>query len=167
MPEPIVGDTWTYSGDPTASQRDEVRFLVQDTDEDLPLLLDAEVDYLLAKWMPVRDSTTWVAALAADLIARKLAAMVNVSADGVDVSIEDLTDRFKALATDLRADYEQESSTGEPTDASSAAMLDQDVDPSIRPLNFSIGMHDNPSAGQQDYGGWPPYAWNIEWPVAR
>ena len=42
--------TWTYSGDPASSPRDEVRFLIGDTDASAPLLSDAEVDYALAQY---------------------------------------------------------------------------------------------------------------------
>jgi hypothetical protein len=40
--------TWTYSGDPTASDRDEVRFLITDTMEGRPLIQDEEIDYALS-----------------------------------------------------------------------------------------------------------------------
>lgn len=39
--------TWTYSGNPGASALDEVRFLIQDTDEDNQLLSDEEIEYLI------------------------------------------------------------------------------------------------------------------------
>lgn len=39
--------TWTYSGDPSSSVRDAVRFTVGDTDETEELVSDEEIDYLL------------------------------------------------------------------------------------------------------------------------
>ena len=39
--------TWTYSGNPAASNRDAVRFLVADTDSTDPLITDEEIAYLL------------------------------------------------------------------------------------------------------------------------
>ncbi len=39
--------TWSYTGDPTSSNRDQVRFLIQDTDSEDQLLQDGEVDFLL------------------------------------------------------------------------------------------------------------------------
>lgn len=39
--------TWTYSGNLGASALDEVRFLIQDTDEDNQLLSDEEIEYLI------------------------------------------------------------------------------------------------------------------------
>lgn len=41
--------TFTYSGDPSSSPRNEVRFLLADTDSTDPLLSDEEIDYALAK----------------------------------------------------------------------------------------------------------------------
>lgn len=38
---------WTYSGDPTESAKDAVRFLCGDTDQTEPLLQDGEIKYLL------------------------------------------------------------------------------------------------------------------------
>lgn len=40
---------WTYSGNPATSLRDQVRFLIGDTDPDDPLLQDEEIDWLLAQ----------------------------------------------------------------------------------------------------------------------
>jgi hypothetical protein len=39
--------TWTYSGDPSSSDLDKVRFLVGDTDEALPLMQDEEINFLI------------------------------------------------------------------------------------------------------------------------
>lgn len=165
MPDPIPGDTWNYSGDPATSPLDEVRFLAQDTDPEFPILLDTEVNYLIAKWTDLRGSNTYVASAAAALIARKLTALVNVSADGVEVGLEDLAERYRQVAQDLRNEYNEEVETGDVSDPSSVWDYD-DYDPTIRPLNFRIGMHDNPEAGRQDYGsnlGYSPLAWEV-WP---
>lgn len=43
--------TWTYSGNPGASDRDEVRFLIQDTDTNDQLLSNEEIDYLLTSYV--------------------------------------------------------------------------------------------------------------------
>lgn len=39
--------TWTYSGNPGASALDEVRFLIQDTNQDDQLLSNEEIEYLI------------------------------------------------------------------------------------------------------------------------
>ena len=40
--------TWTYSGNPSSTDRDAVRFLVADTVSSDPLITDEEIAYLLA-----------------------------------------------------------------------------------------------------------------------
>lgn len=42
--------TWTYSGDPSSSARDEVRFLIGDTDKARQLLSDAEIAWAVANF---------------------------------------------------------------------------------------------------------------------
>jgi len=41
--------SWSYSGDPSSSAKDKVRFLVGDTDTDDQLLNDAEVLYVITE----------------------------------------------------------------------------------------------------------------------
>lgn len=53
--------TFTYSGDPTDSALDEVRFLIQDTDPSEPFLTNEEIAYLLAAY----DQDVFGAAIAA------------------------------------------------------------------------------------------------------
>jgi hypothetical protein len=42
--------TWTYSGNPGASDLDEVRFLIQDTDSTAQLLSNEELTYLIGAY---------------------------------------------------------------------------------------------------------------------
>ena len=50
--------TFTYSGTPSASQRDAIRFLLNDTDSTDVLLQDEEISYLIAdKYL--RSSKRW------------------------------------------------------------------------------------------------------------
>jgi hypothetical protein len=153
---------YTYSGDPMDSDKDEVRFLLQDTDPGtLPLLTDEEIEFLLERWLPKYDSVTYVAAVAADTISRKFVGIVNISVDGVSVNTADLTQRYRDLAIQLRNEYVAGQIGAEvPLDN---IMVGGQVDYSIAPLNFSIGLHDNPLAGQQDYGGQLGTPW-VEWP---
>ena len=146
--------SWNYSGDPSASDLDEVRFLVQDVDAGLPLLQDEEIQFLIDRWMPKYDSLTYVAAVVAATISRKFVGILNISADGVSVNAADLVDRYKALAQQLRAEYVASQVGGE-VDLTNI-MVGQSPDYSIKPLSFQIGLHDNAEAGMQDYGGWLP-----------
>lgn len=141
----------SYSGDPSGSTVDQVRFLVQDTEEGAFLLSDAEIEWLVTKWWPLYDSVTYVASVAAAVISRKYAGLVDVSADGVSVSTSQLATRYRELALDLRQEYNREAGVGGAIDIENL-MADFTPDPSIEPLNFGMGVHDNLAAGEQEYG---------------
>lgn len=143
---------WTYSGNPASSLRDEVRFLVQDTEESLPLISNAELDYLITYWMPRYESSYWVAAEAAQIISRKFAGMVSISADGVSVSVGDLSSKYSELSKSLRRSHQDALSVGGEVDLTNL-MLGSELDTSIAPLNFAVGGMDNPWAGHQAIGG--------------
>lgn len=155
--------TWTYSEDPTSSDLDEVRALIQDTDSSFPLLQDEEIEWLLGKWSAVYDSNEMVAAVAAAVVSRKFAGLVSVSADGVEVDVSGLSDRYTQMAADLREEYATLQATGE-VDLTNM-LADFNPDPDIIPLSFARGMHDNPAAGLQDFGGWWPPAWAMSYPL--
>lgn len=42
--------TWTYSGNPKTNRKDEVRFLVGDTNEAAPIFQDEEIEYLIEEY---------------------------------------------------------------------------------------------------------------------
>lgn len=42
--------SWTYSGDPSGSQLDRLRFLVGDTNEDEPIMQNEEIQFLIAEY---------------------------------------------------------------------------------------------------------------------
>jgi hypothetical protein len=132
-----------------------VRFLISDTDPSLPLLSDEDIDYMLGKWKPIFDSVIAVAAVAAEQISRKFAGVTSVSADGVSVPVDKISGQYADMAIQLRRTYAREQSTGV-IDLTNL-MNDTTLDLGIKPLTFSVGMHDNPEAGQQAYGGEAPY----------
>lgn len=145
--------TWSYSGSPATSHRDAVRFYIGDIDQNLPLLQDEDIDFLLNKWMPVYESDLLVAAGAAEIVANHFAREVSVSADGVSVSSSELQQKFNDLAMNLREMYKIEQ-IGTPI--LPGVMWDSTWDPSIKPLRFGIGFTDNYEAGRQDYGDYDP-----------
>jgi hypothetical protein len=149
---PTQTQTYTYSGAPFEADVDELRFTVQDAgDDSFWLLSDQEYQWLFDAWMPLYDSMTYVAAVAAATIARKFAGIVSVSADGVSVDTSELSQRYRDLATELR-DQHKDATVGGEVDISNI-MVGYRPDPSIQPLRFGIGVQDNPYAGLQDYGG--------------
>ncbi len=143
---------WSYSGDPSSSTRDEVRFLLQDTDPAMQLMSDQELDYLIGKWMPLYESAHWVASAAASVVARKFAGVVSISADGVSVSVGDLSARYAELSKKLRQEHQEAANVGG-TVSIENIMVDYELDPTIAPLNFGVGGHDNHRAGNQAFGG--------------
>ena len=143
--------TWTYSGDPATSVLDELRFILQDTDTAFQLLTDEELNYLLAAWIPRYDSITYVAAVAAATIARKFTGIVTVTADGVSVDTSSLASRFTEQARALREEYKA-AQIGAQVDIENV-LIGSSHDDTIRPLRFSVGLHDNAEAGSQDFGG--------------
>lgn len=132
--------TFSYSGDPADSPLDQLRFLIQDTDTAFPLLTNEELVWLEGQWMPLYDSLTFVASIAAAAIARKFTGIVSVSADGVSVNTSELSARYTTMASGLRQEYKDSLAGAEP-------QWNQDS-----PRRFRIGLHDSIAAGMQDYG---------------
>ena len=150
--------SWSYSGDPTSSDKDEVRFYLQDTDASTPYMTDEEIDFLIAEWQPRFDNNIGIAAVAAERLADRYAGVVDVVADGVKAAISALSDNFVKVAMRLRNLYVERQSTGEVDIAN--LMVGMQPDMTIQPTIFGVHMHDNPEAGQQDYGGtWPIIYW--------
>jgi hypothetical protein len=136
---------------PDASDKDEVRFYLQDTDPGFPLLQDEEIQWLITEWMPKYDSLIYVASVGAAVIANKFVGLVSVATDGVSVGTQDLAQRYRDMAAALRDQYKA-AQIGADINIDNL-LIGHSPDPSIRPLRFGVGLHDNPEAGQQDYGG--------------
>lgn len=154
-----------YSGDPAASQSDEIRYLVQDTDQLSPLLTDAELDYEIAKWTQETDDTTFLASHVAEAIGRKYSGVTTVSADGVEVDLAGLAQAYFTMADRLQAEWENGVAANDIDLDNLLAGIAPDL--SIAPLSFGLGEMDNPEGGQQQLGGrvgvayqgwWSPYA---------
>ncbi len=155
MATALYGGTWTYTGDPANSTRDAVRFWMQDIDENLPLMADAELDYLIAEYYELTGSALYIAAVASEVMAAKFARQVPVSADGVSVSVGELQQRYNDLAQSLRDQYKSEAALSS-VPFVSGVLIGERRDTTIAPLTFGTGMHDNYRAGRQDYGDYSP-----------
>jgi len=146
--------SFSYSGSPGDSDLDEIRFLVQDTDEEDVLLTDEELDYLITKYMPLYESVYYVSALACETLAARFAREISYSADGVSYQAETLQTKYKQLAEDMRDQYK--AAVGGDGPDVGGILWGETFDSSINPLMFATGMHDNYEAGQQDFGGTKP-----------
>ena len=94
---------WTYSGDPSASGRDEVRFLIGDTDQDDQLLTDEEIDYTITVYPD--DGTSYsnyrAAAECARSLAAKYARLVNKTVGSLSLQYGTRAEQFRELASML------------------------------------------------------------------
>lgn len=140
--------SWSYSGDPQDSDLDEVRFLVQDTDPEDQLISDEEIEYIIAKWVNVYGSNFMNAAMVAEAIAAKFAREVSYSADGVSVGVQELQQKYDALAMSLRDQYKQYDIGSGPV--VEGILYSEGDDPTVKPTLWAVGMHDNARAGNQD-----------------
>ena len=143
--------SWPYSGEPGDADLDAVRFYVQDTNSTEPLVSDEEIAFLLDSWMPVYDSVIYVASVVAEAISARFAREVSYSADGVSVGTNELQQKYADLALSLRDQYRAGSVAGSPDVG--GIMVGEELDETIKPLIWAVGMNDNDRAGQQDFGG--------------
>lgn len=144
--------SWSYSGDPSTSDLDEVRFYIQDTQTADQLLSNEEVNFLITKYAMAFGSNMYSASVVCKFIAAKFAREVNFSGDGVSMSASDLQQKYATLAENLYAQYKQEAGADGGPDVG-GIIWGEELDWDIKPLNFSLGMGDNYEAGRQSYGG--------------
>lgn len=127
---------FTYGGDPSANNRDKVRFLIGDTDSTNPLLQDAEILFLFNEW----NSNAYIAAAhACDSLAAKFAGKADNSKSVGDLSIStqfgQQADRYRSLGAQLLAQASQI------TPPSPSVFKDKDGNV-FGPEKFRIGMGD-------------------------
>lgn len=91
--------TFTYTNAPASVARDEVRFLVGDTDTTDQLITDEEIAYLITE----RGSNLGAAIGACEAIEAKFARLADRSFDDISVKASQKAAGFRALAKSLRA----------------------------------------------------------------
>lgn len=73
--------SWSYSKNPEASSKDAVRFEIQDTNEQAPLLQDEEIEYTITQEAgeePDQQGLLSAAARCCEVLGRKFAAQADV-----------------------------------------------------------------------------------------
>lgn len=126
--------TWSYTGNPTNSQRDACRFVIGDTDANNQLLTDQEIEWLLVQW---EDNIYSAGAEGCVAIAGKFTAKADYSRSVGDLSISTQYQQ-QATAFLTRGDHlrEQANKFGQPTPAYYA-----DTDGNVfGKSNFAVGM---------------------------
>lgn len=155
--------TWSYSGDPSTSTLDAVRFLLGDTDPTFQLMQDAEVNYVITLAAPIYNNDFMSASICADIIAGSLAREIAISADGVTAGADQLQAKFQALAVNLRKMYDRIQGVGaQPFVGGIDAFCPPDFN--VKPLIFGMGFTDNFRSGQQDYGNLGEYPYAYDYP---
>lgn len=98
-----MADTFSYSGDPTSSTKDEVRFLIGDTNSRDPQILDAEIAYLIGTEGSALDAAI-AACIAIDARYSREVDATDEDAQGTKTKRgrEVLAKHYRDLADDLR-----------------------------------------------------------------
>lgn len=91
--------SWTYTGDPTSSAKDSVRFLIGDTDQHDPLLDDQEILYMLGQY---NNAPLNAAIRCCEQIAAKFSRRVNESVGQVRMDFAQASKAYRDMAMDLR-----------------------------------------------------------------
>jgi len=89
--------TWSYSGNPASSDKDEVRFLTGDTCEKEGLILDEEINYAVAN----QSSNILAAALVLRSLAARYSRVGTVSVGDVYKSGDTIATKYSARADEL------------------------------------------------------------------
>ena len=132
--------SWTYSGDPAASDADAVRFLIGDTSTTDQQLQDAEIAYLLT----TEGSVYRAAAQAARSIGAKYARLVDKSVGDLRLSYSQRAASYEKLAASLVARATTRTATPYAGGISAAdkALDEQDTD--LAKPAFTVGQFDFP-----------------------
>lgn len=129
--------TFSYSGDPTNSNIDEVRYLIQDTNSSDNVLEDEEIQYHLDN-----NSNNLRAAIdAAETVATNFARKADrVDAEEVSANYREQADRFRNVAQWLEA-RKNEQGSGLKSLSTGTTLWNDSPD-----QQFSIGQFDNNEA---------------------
>lgn len=142
--------TWTYTGDPSASNRDEVRFLCGDTISTDQLATDEEIAYAIAS----AGSNGLAAAIVCEALAARFARFADVSVGAARESCSQKSRQFAEKAADLRRKYGALLALsrfgGQTISEKEAFAADTDA---IQP-SFQVGQQDSPEASTTLDGNW-------------
>ena len=89
---------FTYSGNPSDSLKDEVRFRIGDTEDDFPMLLDNEIEFLLSS---NNDNVLNTCIAACNVILAKLAKEVTYKIGPESVNASDRHTQYKSTLKTL------------------------------------------------------------------
>ena len=137
--------TWAYSGDPSVSTKDEVRFLIGDTDTTDQQISDEEITYAIAN----AGSTKLAAAIVARAIAAKYARFVSKSVGDLSIQYAQRQQHYHDLADILQAEGNLVSVAPYAGGISVADKTAQESDTDRVLPSFTKGMHDGDGSSEE------------------
>ena len=143
----VTGVNWTYSGDPGASPKDAVRFLIGDTDTTDQLLGDEEIDYLVT----TAGTTNEAAAQACEAISVG-GRLVDKEVDDLVIKARQRSEQYQKLASALR---KRRVGSRMGVFAGGVSISDKEsrrTDTDVPSPAFNRGQFDNPEVTQQGDG---------------
>lgn len=140
--------TWSYSGNPSASDNDEIRFLTGDVDTTDQLVSDEEIAYAIAQ----EANNVKAAVRVCYAIAMKFARKADKAVGDLKINYSQQYKQYLDMADTL--DSKIAAVEGAIAYAGGISVSDKDtVDADTDRVNpsFSRGMHDNPNGFDPDY----------------
>ena len=138
--------SWTYSGDPGYSDRDAVRFLMQDTDSSDQLTTNEEIDWILS----TQPNVYLAAARALRTLAVKFSDQgTSKSVGGLSISYSERGSKFLETARALESSAKRGVTAVIRPYSGGISKADKEANEAdsdwVKPW-ASYGMHDNPGA---------------------
>lgn len=134
---------WSYSGDPSSSQRDAVRFKLGDIVAGDSLLTDAEVDFCVSS----EGSTNEAAIAAAKAVVAKYSRLVSTTDDKQSREYQQRVEHFQGLVKELAANRTKRVTGIFAGGISKATKATAEADTDRVQPAFTSNMHDNPRTG--------------------
>ncbi len=131
--------SWSYSGDPSSSTLDEVRFYLGDTVSADPLLQNEEIQFLLNQ---SPNKPLVVAHNCANAIAARFARLMDKSVGDLRVSYTQRYRQYKELAQSLANQANATAAAPYCGGISQSDKDNNDADTDLMKRNFKIGMTD-------------------------
>lgn len=135
---------FSYSGDPSLSDLDAVRFTIGDTNSADPQLADTEITFLLAREGSVIEASI-CAALA---IAAKYSRLIDVSGEKSSKAASVLAEHYRQLAADLRNKRAHRPVVAYAGGMSKAEKESNEAQTDIPKQSFTRGMIGGPDGSQ-------------------
>ncbi len=139
--------SWSYSKDPSANNKDHVRFLIGDTDSESEQLSDAEVNHTLTE----SGSSVYPAAiLCVDSLLAKYTRLVDKSIGDLKISFSQRVEHYKALRATLRNRLGIRAAAPYAGGISISDKNSVELDTDRTKPAFARGMHDNTVVSDAD-----------------